>query len=74
VADLVGATVLTGTVSLRSVWQADIHLRGVRVPEENRLALAHSFRDTGRVLATTLSTCAWMAFTIWARGLSSAAP
>jgi glutaryl-CoA dehydrogenase len=31
------------------------------VPDDNRLALAKSFRDTGRVLATTRSTCAWMA-------------
>jgi glutaryl-CoA dehydrogenase len=60
-ADGYEATVMTGKVSLRSVWQADIHLRGVRVPDENRLALAQSFRDTGRVLATTRSTCAWMA-------------
>jgi glutaryl-CoA dehydrogenase len=55
------ATVMTGKVSLRSVWQADIRLRGVRVPDDNRLALAKTFRDTGRVLATTRSTCAWMA-------------
>jgi glutaryl-CoA dehydrogenase len=55
------ATVMTGKLSLRSVWQADIALRGVRVPDDNRLAQATSFRDTGRVLATTRSTCAWMA-------------
>jgi hypothetical protein len=50
------ATVIPGKLSLRAVWQADIALRGVRVPEDNRLAEAHSFRDTGRVLATTRST------------------
>ncbi|SFL69565.1 acyl-CoA dehydrogenase family protein [Geodermatophilus ruber] len=55
------ASVITGKVSLRSVWQADIELRGVRVPEENRLQEAHSFADTARVLATTRSSCAWMA-------------
>jgi GTP cyclohydrolase I len=33
----------------------------VRVPDENRLADARSFRDTARVLATTRTTCAWMA-------------
>jgi glutaryl-CoA dehydrogenase len=55
------ASVITGKLSLRAVWQADIRLRGVRVPEANRLAEAHTFRDTGRVLATTRSTCAWMA-------------
>jgi glutaryl-CoA dehydrogenase len=55
------ATVIPGKLSLRAVWQADIALRGVRVPEDNRLAEARSFRDTGRVLATTRSTSAWMA-------------
>ena len=55
------ATVIPGKLSLRAVWQADIALRGVRVPDDNRLAEAHSFRDTARVLATTRSTCAWMA-------------
>ncbi len=60
-ADGYEATVITGKVSLRSVWQADIRLRGVRVHDDNRLTLARSFRDTARVLATTRSTCAWMA-------------
>ena len=55
------ATVMTGKLSLRAVWQADITLRGVRVPDDNRLVGAKSFRDTGAVLATTRSTCAWMA-------------
>ncbi|GAA4869786.1 acyl-CoA dehydrogenase family protein [Actinomycetospora straminea] len=47
--------------SMRSVWQADIRLDGVRVPERDRLPGAESFKDTGRVLATTRGTCAWMA-------------
>jgi glutaryl-CoA dehydrogenase len=55
------ARVIEGKVSLRSVWQADITLDEVRVPAENRLAEAHSFKDTTRVLATTRSTCAWAA-------------
>nr|MDQ2729642.1 acyl-CoA dehydrogenase [Actinomycetota bacterium] len=55
------ATNIEGKLSLRSVWQADIVLRGVRVPAENRLAEARSFKDTGRILASTRSTCAWMA-------------
>jgi glutaryl-CoA dehydrogenase len=55
------ASVITGKVSLRSIWQAQIELRGVRVPEENRLQEAHSFADTGRILATTRGACAWMA-------------
>lgn len=55
------ATKIEGKLSLRSVWQADITMRGVRVPAENRLAEARSFKDTGRILASTRSTCAWMA-------------
>jgi glutaryl-CoA dehydrogenase len=55
------ATVITGKVSLRAVWQAEIELHGVRVPEANRLQEARSFADTGRVLATTRGACAWMA-------------
>jgi glutaryl-CoA dehydrogenase len=55
------ATAIQGKVSLRSLWQADITLRGVRVPDENRLANANSFKDAGRVLANTRGICAWMA-------------
>ncbi len=53
------ATVITGKGCARAVWQADIRLRNVRVPEENRLPEANTFRDTGRVLVTTRSTIAW---------------
>ena len=53
------AQVIEGKVSLRSVWQAEITLENVRVPGENRLPGARSFKDTTRVLATTRSTCAW---------------
>ncbi|HUD79514.1 MAG TPA: acyl-CoA dehydrogenase family protein [Streptosporangiaceae bacterium] len=55
------ARVIEGKVSLRAVWQADISLENVRVPPENKLADARSFRDTSRVLATTRATCAWAA-------------
>jgi glutaryl-CoA dehydrogenase len=55
------AEVIERKVSLRSVWQADIVLDNVRVPEENRLPGARSFKDTGKVLAATRSTCAWAA-------------
>ena len=54
-------TVIEHKGSLRAVWQADIVLDGVRVPEDNRLAHARSFADTARVLATTRGACAWMA-------------
>ncbi|MDN5917203.1 MAG: acyl-CoA dehydrogenase family protein [Pseudonocardia sp.] len=55
------ATVIPGKVSLRALWQADIELRDVRVPDENRLEFARSFSDCGRVLANTRGICAWMA-------------
>ncbi|MBW0104133.1 acyl-CoA dehydrogenase family protein [Pseudonocardia sp. KRD291] len=55
------ATVIPGKVSLRALWQADIELRDVRVPDENRLEFARSFADCGRVLANTRGICAWMA-------------
>ena len=50
---------IDGKGSLRSVWQAEITLSGVRVPEENQLPGARSFRDTGRVLAGTRNAVAW---------------
>jgi glutaryl-CoA dehydrogenase len=53
--------VMTGKVAKRAVWQADITLNNVRVPVENRLALAHSFKDTALVLTATRSGVAWEA-------------
>jgi len=50
---------IDGKGSLRAVWQAEITLTDVRVPEENRLPGANSFRDTGRVLAGTRNAVAW---------------
>jgi glutaryl-CoA dehydrogenase len=46
-------------VSLRAVWQAQITMTDLRVPEENRLPGARSFKDTGRVLAGTRNAVAW---------------
>jgi glutaryl-CoA dehydrogenase len=55
------ASVITGKGCARAVWQADIRLNGVRVPDENRLPQANSFKDTSRVLTTTRATIAWAA-------------
>ena len=55
------ATRIDGKGSLRSVWQAEIRLEGVRVPEVNRLLGARTFKDAGRVLAATRSAVAWAA-------------
>jgi glutaryl-CoA dehydrogenase len=53
------ASVIQGKAALRAVWQADIELTDVRVPAENRLPGANSFKDTARVLASTRQVCAW---------------
>jgi glutaryl-CoA dehydrogenase len=55
------ARVIEGKGSLRAVWQAEITLNEVRVPAENRLPGANSFKDTARVLTGTRAACAWMA-------------
>jgi glutaryl-CoA dehydrogenase len=55
------ARVIEGKGSLRAIWQADITLDEVRVPAENLLPGAATFKDAGRVLASTRSGCAWAA-------------
>ena len=55
------ARVMTGKTALRAVWQADITLDGVRVPEANRLPGCERFSDVARVLTVTRYTVAWRA-------------
>jgi len=55
------AKVMEGKASLRAVWQAEIDLDGVRVPAEDRLPGANSFKDCAAILTGTRSGCAWMA-------------
>jgi glutaryl-CoA dehydrogenase len=50
---------IDGKGSLRSVWQAEITLTDVRVPEERRPPGANSFKGTGRELAGTRNAVAW---------------
>jgi glutaryl-CoA dehydrogenase len=50
---------ITGKIGKRAVWQPDITLRGVRVPVDNKLAGAESFRDATRVLTATRGGAAW---------------
>ncbi len=51
---------ITGKGAARAIWQAEIGLDGVRVDDAaSRLPGAKSFKDAGRVLVTTRSTCAW---------------
>jgi glutaryl-CoA dehydrogenase len=53
------ASVIAGKGSVRAVWQAHITLHGVRVPAANLLPGARSFKDAGRVLASTRTAVAW---------------
>src|SRR6476646_10452765 len=53
------ATTMEGKGASRAIWQADIRLDGVHVPMTSRLPGAESFKDAGRVLVTTRTTCAW---------------
>ncbi|GAA3594595.1 acyl-CoA dehydrogenase family protein [Kineosporia mesophila] len=55
------ATKIEGKIALRMVENANITLENCRVPEANRLAGAHSFRDTAGVLRRTRSGVAWQA-------------
>jgi glutaryl-CoA dehydrogenase len=55
------AAKLEGKISLRGVENAHIVLDGVRVPEDNRLQNANSFKDTARVLKVTRGGVAWSA-------------
>jgi len=55
------ATRIDGKGSLRAIWQAQITLTDLHVPESNRLPGANSFKDAGAVLAGTRNTVAWAA-------------
>jgi glutaryl-CoA dehydrogenase len=50
---------ITGKMGKRAVWQPDVLLSDVRVPADNKLAGAHSFRDATRVLTATRGGAAW---------------
>jgi glutaryl-CoA dehydrogenase len=55
------ASVMTGKIAKRAVWQAEITLDGVRVPADQRLAGSRGFADTARVLTATRYGVAWEA-------------
>ena len=52
---------LEDKIALRAVQNALITLDGVRVPEDNRLQEANSFKDTAKVLRMTRAGVAWSA-------------
>ncbi|GIJ49060.1 glutaryl-CoA dehydrogenase [Virgisporangium aliadipatigenens] len=55
------ASKIENKIALRIVQNADLRFDGCRVPEENRLQEAHSFRDTAGILRRTRSGVAWQA-------------
>ena len=50
---------ITGKMGKRAVWQPDIALENVRVPVENKLEGANSFKDVNKVLTATRGGAAW---------------
>ncbi len=52
---------ITGKMGKRAVWQPNIFLDNVRVPAENRLEGANSFKDTNKVLTATRGGVAYEA-------------
>ena len=55
------AELITGKIGKRAIWQPDITLNNVRVPADNKLAEANSFRDVSRVLTATRGGASWEA-------------
>jgi len=55
------AATMEGKGASRAIWQAEITLDGVRVPDADRLPGGRTFKDAARVLVTTRVTCAWAA-------------
>ncbi|HXD28519.1 MAG TPA: acyl-CoA dehydrogenase family protein [Arthrobacter sp.] len=54
-------TVITGKMGKRAILQSDIVIEDLRIPEANRLAGCHSFRDVSTVLTATRGGAAWEA-------------
>jgi glutaryl-CoA dehydrogenase len=55
------AEIIPRKASVRAVWQTDVTLTQARIPAENRLPGASTFKDAGRVLAASRNLVAWMA-------------
>ena len=55
------AEVMQGKGSVRAVWQADLTFTDVRIPLEDKLPGANTFKDAGGVLSSTRNSVAWAA-------------
>ncbi|MGM7666342.1 acyl-CoA dehydrogenase family protein [Microbacterium sp. A93] len=52
---------ITGKVGKRAILQADLEFEDLRIPDDNRLPGANSFKDVSRVLSTTRGGASWEA-------------
>ncbi len=55
------AEVMQGKGSVRAVWQAELTFTDVRIPLEDKLPGANTFKDAGAVLSSTRNSVAWAA-------------
>lgn len=53
------AEVITGKIGKRAILQPDITIENLRIPAENKLVEANSFRDVTRVLTATRGGASW---------------
>lgn len=53
------AEVITGKIGKRAILQPDITIENLRIPVENKLVEANSFRDVTRVLTATRGGASW---------------
>lgn len=53
------AEVITGKIGKRAILQPDITIENLRIPAENKLREANSFRDVTRVLTATRAGASW---------------
>ncbi len=55
------AKVMERKGSVRAIWQAELTFTDVRLPSSAKLPSANTFKDAGRVLASTRNSVAWAA-------------
>lgn len=60
-AEGLSSSLITGKTGKRAIWQAELELENVRIPAENKLEHANSFKDTSKILTSTRHGVAWEA-------------
>lgn len=59
--DGLSAELMTGKTGKRALWGAELKLENVRIPTENKLECANSFKDASKILTATRYGVAWEA-------------